>query len=235
MSTERALIPIRILEGQAVDDDLAALLDPIDVVLLGFHEVPEQTAPSQMRQEFEERARVALDSIADDFEGPVETRLVFTPDRDESIERVAADVGATIVAHPNPLRPVTSMLLVIDGPTDPTRLAECVAAIRAGRDIRITVLGVAGDEVSDLGNAVETARETLVAAAVPPTDIETRTVAADSLVDAVVDAAVGHDVTVMGEHAPDWRTVLFGEVEERVAAESLGPVLEVLRGRPDEQ
>ena len=229
MPPERALVPIRVLKGEAVDDDLAALLDPIDVVLLGYHEVPEQTAPSQMRQQFETRARAALESVASDFDDPVETRLVFTRDREDSIERVAADVDATIVAHPNPQRPVASMLLVIDEPADPERLAESVAAVRADRDVRITVLGVAGEEIPDLAAAVETAREALVAADVPPTAVETRTVVADSVVDAIVEAAVDHDVVVMGEHAPDWRSVLFGEVEERVAAESLGPVLEVLR------
>jgi nucleotide-binding universal stress UspA family protein len=42
-----------------------------------------------------------------------------------------------------------------------------------------------------------------------------------------------HDVVVMGEQAPSLQSFLFGEVTDRVAAESVGPVLVVRNQRSE--
>ena len=57
------LVPIRVLEGESIPEGVPELLANAHVVLLGYHEIPEQTAPGQARMQFEERAQRKLESI----------------------------------------------------------------------------------------------------------------------------------------------------------------------------
>ncbi|WP_425499586.1 universal stress protein [Halogeometricum luteum] len=54
-----------------------------------------------------------------------------------------------------------------------------------------------------------------------------------SPLEALLDAVPDHDAIVMGEQAPSLRSFPFGDVTERVAAESVGPVLVVRRPRSE--
>ena len=55
------LVPIRVLEGESIADGVPELLADAHVVLLGYHVIPDQTAPGQAQMQFEERANVRLD------------------------------------------------------------------------------------------------------------------------------------------------------------------------------
>ena len=55
------LVPIRVLEGESVPEGVPELLAHAHVVLLGYHVIPEQTAPGQARMQFEDRATERLD------------------------------------------------------------------------------------------------------------------------------------------------------------------------------
>ncbi|OYR81823.1 hypothetical protein DJ72_10255 [Halorubrum distributum] len=53
--------------------------------------------------------------------------------------------------------------------------------------------------------------------------------------DSIASAVDGHDAVVMGERAPSFRSFVFGEESERVAAASVGPVLVVRDRRADDE
>lgn len=225
---ERVLLPIRILTGETLDEDLVTVLSTLPVVILGYHVVPEQTPPSQMRQQYESKAEKTLSTFAQEFEdvdGTVETRLIFTHNADQSIERVADDVSATAIVHINPVGPVTSLLVALDAVADPARLAPFTAALCGGRDIAVTLIA---PDSEDGNERIAMTRSALMEQSVPAASITTHSVQKRSFVTNIIDTAVDHDVTIMGAHQPDWRSLLFGDVEERVATESLGPVIEVL-------
>ncbi|GAB6878506.1 hypothetical protein JCM17823_07800 [Halorubrum gandharaense] len=235
---ERVLVPLKVLEGDTVVEGLAELLSTADVVLLGYHVVPEQTPPEQMREQYEKRGLKSLSELAETFRdagGDVETRLVFGREREAIVDRVQRETGATAVLHPHTVAGVDSLLVPLYGDVDPVRIARFVANVRGDRDISVTLLGVAEDGDEREGESlVDTAAATLVDAGVPDAAVERHTVAAESLlgdasVDAIIDAAADHDAVVLGERASDWRSLVFGEFHERVAAESLGPVLVVHR------
>ena len=227
---ERVIVPLAILEGQSLDEDLAAFLTPLEVHLLGYHVVPEQTTPSQMRDQFEEQAQAALDAMVRDIEqagGAAASRLVFTHDVDQSIQRVAAELGATARVYPNPVAPVESILAVLGSAIDPTRLGAFLGLLRSDRSIDITVLVIPGDDpVEDA--RVDTLRAALSDSEVPPNVIEIRRAEKKPFDDEIIQMSIAHDVTVMGQHRANWRSILFGDIEERVAAESVGPVVEIL-------
>lgn len=229
IDTERVLLPMEVLKGRALDDDLASFLAPVEVLLVGYHVVPEQTPPGQMRDQFEARAQSVLDGMVEEIVehgGTAETRLVFTHDPHQSIQRITGEGAVTARVHPNPLSRVENVLAVLDGAIEPDRLASFLARILNGRPMQITVLLVPTADDDD--TRIDDLRRRFRQVNIPSDAVSVTVTEKRSIHEAIIDAAVDHDVTVMGPHAADWRSILFGDFEERVATESLGPVIEIL-------
>jgi nucleotide-binding universal stress UspA family protein len=229
----KVLVPVRVLEGQTLPETLAAFLAPADVVVLGYHVLPEQTPTEQASLQFEERARTAVADIADVFEtvgGSVETRVAFTHDRDRTVERVAAEVGATAVVLPNPTGEIEELLVAIRGAIDTDRLADLVGTLVAGDGPRVTVWGLGGDGF-DAESAVADTRERLLDRGLSEARLATETTVTESPVYDIVDRSAEFDAIVMGEGGTTLFTQLFGDDAERVAEGAVAPVL-VVRRRP---
>ncbi len=226
---EAVLIPVQVLEGESLGPGIPDLVGPLPVVLLGYHVLPEQTPPDQARQQFEKRAQAALAELAEPFAGPVETRLVFTHDAEQTIDRVADEAGVGAVMLPNPIADLDRLLVAVHGAVDVDRIATVVAALRDGRDVGLTLFAAAPEEAGLATDQLAALRERLLALDVPETAITTRTAVGRPPAAAIADAALDHDAVVMGERAPSWRELVFGELAQQVAAESVGPVIVVQR------
>lgn len=225
----RVLVPVAVLEGETVPDSIATLLGTLPVVVLGYHVLPEQTPPGQARLQFEDRAQTKVDELAALFReagNAVETRLVFTHDREQTVDRVAEETGCEAVLVPNPAASVERLLVPLGGSADAPRIAAFVADVVGDRPIEVTLLRVVGDE-----SGVEAGRAALAETATTLRErglrvTETVEVAATP-VEVIADAADVHDAVVMGEGEPSLRSFVFGEKADRVADRSLGPVIVV--------
>ncbi|WP_458187937.1 universal stress protein [Haladaptatus sp. NG-WS-4] len=232
------LVPVEIIEGETVPEAVIELLSTLPVVVLGYHVLPEQTPPGQARMQFEEQAQTKLDDLAVAFReagGDAETRLVFTHDEEQTLNRVADETGCSAILIPNPASAVERVLVPVRGEVDVARIVTFVTAMVGDRDIEITLFDVtARDGGGDKGNSVTEAREYLRSHGITVDVIERDGSVTNTPVQAIATAAVDHDVIVMGESAPSLRTFLFGETTEKVAARSLGPVIAVRRERDRE-
>ncbi|MFB6206825.1 MAG: universal stress protein [Haloglomus sp.] len=225
----RVLIPVQVLEGEAISESLVEFLAPAEVVLLGYHVLPEQTPTEQASMQFEDRAREAIEDIATTFHEAgrdVETRVAFTHDRDATVERVAAEVGATATLLPNPAGDIEDVVVPLRGAIDVGRLADLVATLLGGREGSVTLWGLGRDEF-DAQAAIERARETLTERGLPDAQITTEVSASDSPVWDIVDRSGEFDVIVMGEGGPSLFSSLFGDATERVAEGAVAPVIVV--------
>ncbi len=232
------LVPVAVLEGETVPEPLVDLLANCPVVILGYHVLPEQTAPGQARMQFEDRAQAKLDELAAAFGeagGPVDTRLVFTHDEEQTVDRVAEETNSSVVLASNPTGQVERVLVPLGGAVDVERIGAFLAALLAGTDVAVTLFHVAPDEasVADGEAILDGAAEALVAGGVAEGRIDREVAVDDRPLVAISDAATDHDVVVMSESAPSLRSFLFGDAFERIADRSLGPVLVVQEGRAD--
>lgn len=233
----KLLVPIRVLEGQTLPETLVDFLAPAEVVVLGYHVLPEQTPTEQASLQFEERAQAAVDDIAHAFETtgrPVETRVAFTHDRDQTVARVAADIDATATLLPNPAGEIEDVLVAIRGAIDTDRLADLVATLVGPSDRRVTLWGLTDpDAAFDAEAAVADARETLLDRGVDADAIATETSTSDRPVADIVERSNEFDAIVMGESEQSLSSLLFGDDSERVAEGAIAPVL-LVRDRGDE-
>ena len=231
----KVLIPVQVLAGQTVPEVLVEFLAPSAVVVLGYHVLPEQTSTEQASIQFEERARAAVEDIAGTFREAgraVETRVAFTHDRDQTVERVAAEVGATAVLLSNPTGEIERVLVAVRGAVDTDRLADLVATLVGTEDIEVTLWGLetpASDV--DVDAAVERTRETLGARGLPGAGLTAEATVSERPIVDIVERSAEYDVVVMGEGETTLLSTLLGDDAERVARGAVAPVL-VVRSVP---
>jgi nucleotide-binding universal stress UspA family protein len=226
----RVLVPLAILDGETVSPGLMDLLGTMDVTVLGYQRLPEQTPPDQARAQFEERATSALEDVAEEFRaagGDADHRLVFTQDRRKSVDRIATDVGATAYAVNGATGDVDRLLVPLTGEVAVDRIVDFIGELVGDREIGVTLL-VAG-EADPAQLRLGEAADRLTSAGIEVTT----THATGDPFEALVDAVPGHDAVVMGQRAPSLASLVWGEEPDRVAAASVGPVLVVRREDED--
>jgi nucleotide-binding universal stress UspA family protein len=201
----------------------------MDVTVLGYHVLPAQTDPDQARRRYEERATDALEDIAEEFRqagGEADFRLVFTHRRKQTIQRVADETDSQAFVIPETTGPIERLLVPLSGDIATDRVLSFVVELIGNQDIDVTLLLVSDEESAKAQERLDTAADVLT-----EHEIDVRmTLESDTTPFAgLIDAVAGHDAIVMGERAPSFRSLLFGDETERIATESIGPVLVVRR------
>ena len=229
----RILVPIDVLGDQDVPATIIDAFASIPIVLLGYHEIPDQTSPGQAQSAYEERARAELEERRDVFESAgcaVSTRLVFTHDRFKTFERVALETACDSVLLPNPAPVLETMLVAIRGDVNVEHVAQLVATVLTDTDIDVTLYHVASSESERKRGetALEVGASVLEAHGIERDRIHT-TVVDGKPTDAILEAATDHDLLVVGESRPSIRRFIFRDRAERIARRSVDPVI-VVRG-----
>jgi nucleotide-binding universal stress UspA family protein len=202
-----------------------SLLGTVDVTVLGYHVLPEQTPPDQARAQYEDRATDALEDLSEEFRtagGKADHRLVFTHDREQTITRVADEINARAFAISGMTGDVEEILVSVSGDVAVDRILTFVEEVLGDRDIGVTLFLAAKDEAAadeKLGSGAERLLEAGI-------DVRTQ-VETGSPFGALMDAVPGHDAVVMGEKAPSLASLVFGDEADRVASASVGPVVVV--------
>lgn len=228
----RVLVPVEILEGQSVPLGLMNLLSTMDVTVLGYHVLPEQTATDQARLQYEDRATDALEDVAEEFRqagGDADYRLVFTHDREQTVQRVAEETMSRAYAIGGATGAVDRLLVPLTGDVATEYILSFVAELVGDRDIGVTLFLSTDEESRDARERLDRSAEPLAARGV---DVRTELASDGRPFESLIEAVANHDVVVLGERAPSVRSFLFGEESERIAGASVGPVVVVRRG-PD--
>lgn len=222
----RVLVPVEVLEGKSVSPGLMNLLGTVDVTVLGYHVLPEQTPPDQARLQYEERATDALEDLSEEFEtagGAADHRLVFTHDREQTINRIANEIGARAFAISGMTGDVDRLLVSLSGDVATERILAFVEELVGDREVGVTLF-LAGKEPDE--RRLEDAADRLRNAGL---DVRTELVAGKSPFEGLMETVPGHDAAIMGENAPSIRSLVFGDDADRIASASVGPVLVVRR------
>ncbi|MXV63045.1 universal stress protein [Natronorubrum sp. JWXQ-INN-674] len=230
----RVLVPVDVLEGESVPQAVVDAFASIPVVLLGYREIPDQTAPEQAREQYGDRVRAELDELRSVFEDAgcdVTSRVVFTHDRLTTFERVtvAESCDAVLVLNPAPV--LETMLVALRSDVNVDYIARLVRTVLDGTDIDVTLFHAASSESRrEAGSKLlETARSELVDEGIDADRIGTSVVVDDSATGAILEAAEDHDLLVVGESRPSIRRYVFRDRAERLAKRTVDPVL-VIRG-----
>jgi len=230
------LVPVAALQGESLSEAVLDLLSSVEVVLLGYHEVPDQTALEQARDQYGERLRRTLSAYTSLFEpdaAGVTTRTVFTHDVQDTIERIAIEEGTTAILLVNPAPVVDRVLVPIRGPVNLDQLTTTTAEVVDGTDSEVLLFHAArteGDRESG-EELLSTAADQLETAGVDPERIDTQVRITRSPLRAITTAADDAEFVIIGERKPSLADRIFGDVADRLAASTAGPVLVVRKLR----
>ena len=221
----RVLVPLAVLKGETISPGLMRLLSTLDVTVLGYHVPPDQTSAEQARNQFGERAKSSLDDIIQEFQqtgGDADYHLVFTHDRQQTVQRVAEEMDARAIVTTGATGNVDRLLVSLSGDVDVERILSFVSELIAEREIGVTLLAVS-DRTDDVESRLKDAASRLSSEGV---DVET-VAKTGSAFDAITGTIEGHDAVVLGEKAPSLTSLIFGDETDRIASTTVGPVLVV--------
>lgn len=233
------LVPVRVLEGEGVPEGTPELLANAHVVVLGYHVLPEQTAPGQARMQFEERANQRLSKFRSMFESAgatVESDLVFTQNKQQTFDRKIREHDCLAVLVPSATAPPEDVLVAVRGTVGVDRIARVVAGLFADSDVDVTLYHLAGEDASDEDAEImlESVADRLVELGMGEEAVDTRIERKKRPRKAIIEAATNYDAIVMGETSTSFATFVFGMAADEVAEQFLGPVLVVQREKDTE-
>ena len=232
------LVPVAALQGESLSQAVVDLLSSVEVTLLGYYEVPDQTALEQARDQYGTRLQRRLSGYASLFDGPVTTRTIFTHAPRDSIERIAIETESTAILLVNPAPVVDRVLVPIRGEVNLDQLMTTTAEVVDGTDAEVLLFHAARSE-SDRQAGEEllsSAADQLATAGVDRGRIDTQVTVTRSPLRAITTAADDAEFVIIGERKPSLADRIFGDVADRLATSTDGPVLVVrkLRSAADE-
>jgi nucleotide-binding universal stress UspA family protein len=209
------LVPVDVSDVDPPESGILEHLRPVDVVVLGYYTVPRQTAPAHLKEDHEAEAAARLKEIVarfDDTDHEVEDVLVFTKNRQDSIDRVAEQHDCDAVLITGETRPIERILVPLRGDVNLDRIVSLVADLERTSGASITLFHSVGndadpsrgefilrgvvDRLADEGIDRDRLRWELSESGNPQA--------------AIVDLADGYDLVILGETEPSLRDRIVG-------------------------
>ena len=227
------LVPINAAETETPPLALVELLHPLRLIVLGYYPVPDQASPEQLRAEYEAEATEAVQGVTEqfaDYGADVESVVVFTRDRSETIDRVADehDVDAVLTAG-SVGETLDQVFVPLRGDETLDRIIGFVGDLLRESAATVTFYNVSDDEdaAARAELVLRGACDQLEERGIDPDRLDWRQERAESPGDAIVDAAGAYDLLVVGESDPSLTDRILGNVTGNVIEGTTHPVLVV--------
>lgn len=220
------LIPVDISDPDPPDLDVLDFLRPFEVVLLGYFPVPDQAEPALIKHEYEAEAGARLHDIVVGLPEVTEV-LVFTHDREATIDRVADQHDCDAVLTPGVSDRIERILVPIRGQANIERIVSVVAELLHESDATATFFHSI-DPDADPEEGESLLRRTVER--VTNGGIEADRV--DWLMDEggdpytdILSQSDRYDIVILGETEPSLRERIIGDVLSRIIDDIAVPAL----------
>lgn len=219
------LVPVDVSVADPPDRSILELLRPVDLVVLGYYPVPKQTAPAHLKEDHEAEAAARLDDIAADFESTehqVEAVLVFTKDRQDTVDRIANQYDCDAVLVPGRATTVERILVPLRGDVNLGRIVSLVADLLRASDATVTLFhAVTEDADPSQGEYIlRGAADRLEEDGIDEERITWELSTSGGTTSEILSLADAHDLVILGETEPSLR--------ERIIGTALTPILDGL-------
>jgi nucleotide-binding universal stress UspA family protein len=207
------LVPVDVSEAEPPPLDVLDHLGAVETVLLGYFPVPDQAAPAMVRDRHGAEAADRLDAVAAEH-GTPESVLVFTHDREASVDRVADEYDCDAVLTAGPSTTVDRVLVPLRGDVNLDRILAVVAdLLLAGEETATLFHSVAEDADPSEGELLLMgAVDRLVEHGVDRDRIDWRLSEGGDARTDIVELGAEYDLVVLGETAPSLRERIIGDV-----------------------
>ncbi|MGM0605530.1 MAG: universal stress protein [Halobacteriota archaeon] len=231
---ERILIPFELPDPEPLSDVLVDDIASLEIVVLGYYPVPEQTPPEMAREQFIDEAKRAVGQLADELDAAgatVTTRIVFGKNRADAIDQIAREEDCVAELDPAPTDQIRRILVPIPDVAEFTRLPKFVDVLNEESTHEITLFHVleGGVDREHGERIVSETKDGLVGAGFDPDAVDTLVVEGDEHDEEILRVAESYDAVVMYEAESRLTDHLFGTLSDRIANQTGDPVIVVRR------
>lgn len=227
--TSLVLVPVDLPRTDEISDTIIDLLSDFEVILLGVYEVPDQTAPVQAREHDDGCAEDTLTKLATRFDhagATVHSQVLFTHNRQQSIEQTRIDKDCDVILIPDRVGRMEWILVPIRGVVNRDRITDFLAGL-ANHDLqKVTLFHVAETESKrSYGQAaLEHMSTELIRSGMDKQVIECQTVIDSDPINSITKHAKDYDAIVMGGTKPSVTERIFGRIPNQIGHEAGCPV-----------
>lgn len=220
------LVPVDISDPNPPRLDILDVLRPFDVVLLGYFPVPDQAEPAMLKHEYEDEAGARLDEIAAG-RGEVTEVLVFTHDREATVDRIAEEYGCDAVLTAGDIDQLDRVLVALRGDVNLTRIVSVVADLLRGSDATVTLLHAVDEhtEPSQGESLLQTTINRLIEQGIKEDRIDSQLVTDGDPSETILEMEADYDLVVLGETEPPLRERIIGAFLSSLINELRRPAL----------
>lgn len=220
------LVPVDVSQPEPPALGVLDILRPFEVVLLGYFPVPDQAEPALIKAEYESEAAARLDGIT---AGPSEVTevLVFTHDREATIDRVADQYECDAVLAAGDTDDIARILVPIRGDANLERIVSVVAGLLRGSDAVATFFHSIGEDVEPSQGEflLRGTIERLTEYGIDEGRLDWRLSEGGDPHADIVEVGSAYDIAVLGETEPSLRERIIGDVLSRIVDEMEIPAL----------
>jgi nucleotide-binding universal stress UspA family protein len=222
------LIPIDISVTNPPSRAILEMFRPIDIVVLGYYPVPKQTAPAHLKEEHGTEANERLESIVSDFSSTgheVSDVLVFTKNRQDTIDRIADQNGCDAVLVPGDINGdgIERILVPLRGDDNLARIVSLVGDIVQASDATVTLFhSIAEDTNPSQGEFIlRGAVDRLTEEGIDRNRVNWQLSEQGDPKREIVESADEYDLVILGETEPSLR--------ERIIGTTLTPIIDEIQ------
>ena len=236
-SLDRVLIPIDVSEPLSLSEVLIRTLPLAKTVLLGYWQIPDQTQSDQARDQFEAEAQQRLQTVAKRFTDQgvdLQTRLVFTNDRDQLIDTATNEYGCQSVLIPGTETPpsgTTRGIVLVKPNSDLDRIVATLGTLFEESNVEFQLFYVVESKNEHLYDATEYMlrglADRLSELGINRDRVEWKQTTEGKPIELVLSQASDFDFVVMGESSPTVRARIFGTIQSRLTNETEKPLLTI--------
>lgn len=240
----RILVPLAVPDPAPIPKSILKPFQSLELLILGYKEVPEQTSPEQSREKFGEEAETALEEIAEDLSAEgitTTTELIFTPEYAKSINRYIEEHNCHAVLTVRPLSSLQRLIVPIYHQDQISkRLATVLHDLSAPYriDIEVAVMDSEKDQTEDQ-HGPESLRwlisQQLELSGIPRKQINIQSSQVEDLPQAVKELTGDEDLVVLAESKAFERDRFFQNLHQRIANAVTCPLLVVLQENDTER
>lgn len=234
----KIIVAVDLEDPKPIPTALVDAFKELELLILGYRLVPEQTSPEQSREEFEEEEQKVLDDIVEKLETQnikISKELVFTPDLADTMKNYIEQQQSHAVLSTAPIISVERLLVPLYSMEQLSpRWASLLYDLSNSSDLPISLVLLTSSESEaekerDVEKLKTKAIRYLYRAGVGKEAIRSDKVDVASVAAAVEQLSGEDDVVVLAEPADIDRDSFFKTIHEEIEEAVDSPILVILK------
>lgn len=237
----RILLPVSLPQKESIPSGILKRFTGLEVLLLGYKELPEQTSSEQFEEEEGEEYREQLEKVKKELEDEnfnIKTELIFTPNISQAIDNVIIENDCQALLIVKPINELNRLLIpVYDINQISKRFATVIFELTNSGNLPATLLFLESSEnkedsekkeKKDISAMKSGALSQLNRAGLGDDQIRTSTVQVQSISEAVKDESKSDDLVILVEANAKERKSFINNIRSEISDKTDVPLLVVL-------